>query len=188
VAPIALYPDAVVAQVLTAATYSSQIVQADRLVQQHLGMPPQDLARLLDTQPWDPSVKALTAFPPVLSNLNRNLDWTIRLGNAYCNQPQDVMGAVQTMRQRAYAAGTLRPTPQEGVIYRPPNIVIAPANPAIYYVPVYDPWVVYGPPIPIYPGYYYPAPPPPASGVMVAAAVGFTAGILVGAFSSYGWG
>jgi hypothetical protein len=110
------------------------------------------------------------------------------LGNAYYNQPQDVMGAVQTMRQRAYAAGTLRPTPQEAVVYRPSDIVIAPANPAVYYVPVYDPWVVYRAPIPVYPAYYYVAPPQPAGGVIVAAAIGFTAGVLVGAFSSYGWG
>jgi hypothetical protein len=133
-------------------------------------------------------VKALTAFPSVLSNLDRNLEWTSRLGNAYYNQPQDLMGAVQAMRQRAYAAGTLRPTPQETVLYQPAGIVIAPVNPAVYYVPVYNPWVVYGAPVPVYPAYYYVAPPPPACGVAVAAAVGFTAGVVVGAFSSYGWG
>jgi hypothetical protein len=76
-------------------------------VQRNTGMPPEELARIVNTQPWDPSMKALTAFPSVLSNLDRNLDWTIKLGNAYYNQPQDVMGAVQTMRQRAYAAGAL---------------------------------------------------------------------------------
>ena len=187
VAPIALYPDALVAQILAGSTYSSQIVQADRFLQQHIGVPPQELARIVNTQPWDPSVKALTEFPSVLANLDRNLDWTTRLGDVYYNQPQDVMGAIQAMRQRAYAAGTLRPTPQEAVVYQPTGIVIAPVNPAVYYVPVYNPWVVYGAPIPVYPAYYYVAP-PPVGGVAVAAAIGFTAGVFVGAFASYGWG
>lgn len=188
VAPIALYPDALVAQILAAATYSSQIVEADRFIQRNASMPPQELARLANEQAWDPSVKALTAFPSVLSSLDRNLEWTSQLGNAYYNQPQDVMGAIQAMRQRAYAAGTLKPTPQETVVYQPGGIVIAPVNPAVYYVPVYNPWVVYGAPVPVYPAYYYVAPPAPASSVAVAAAVGFTAGVVVAAFSSYGWG
>jgi hypothetical protein len=191
VAPIALYPDALVAQVLAAATYSSQIVEADRFVQRNRGLAPEQLARMVDTRPWDPSVKALTAFPSVLANLDRNLDWTSRLGNAYYNQPQDVMIAVQTMRQRAYAAGTLRPTPQETVVYQPNDIVIQPVNPAVVYVPVYNPWFVYGAPVPVYPAYYYVAPPPPrpsTGSIVAAAAIGFTAGVLVGAFVHYGWG
>jgi len=188
VAPIALYPDALVAQILAAATYSPQIAEANRFVQKSAGMPPQEVAHMVNSQPWDPSVKALTAFPSVLSNLDRNLEWTSRLGDAYYNQPQDVMGAVQAMRQRAYAAGTLRPTPQETVVYQPAGIVIAPVSPAVYYVPVYNPWAVYGAPVPVYPAYYYVAPTPPAGGIAVAAAVGFTAGFAVAAFSSYGWG
>jgi len=188
VAPIALYPDALVAQVLTASTYSSQIVEANRFVQKSAGMPPQEMARVVDTQPWDPSVKSLTAFPSVLSNLDRNLTWTSQLGNAYYNQPQDVMGAIQAMRQRAYAAGNLKTTPQETVAYQPGGIVIEPMNPAVYYVPVYNPWVVYGAPVPVYPAYYYAAPAPSAGTVAAAAMVGFTAGIMVGAFASYGWG
>ena len=188
VAPIALYPDALVAQIVAAATYSSQIVEADRFVQRNAGVPPQQLAHLVNAQPWDPSVKSLTAFPSVLSNLDRNLDWTVKLGNAYYNQPQDVMGAVQAMRKRAYAAGTLKSTPQETVVYQPTGIVIAPVNPVVYYVPVYDPWIVYGAPVPIYPAYYYVAPAPSASSVTAAAFVGFTAGVFVGAYASYGWG
>ena len=191
VAPIALYPDALVAEVLAAATYSSQVVEADRFVQRNRSLAPEQLARMVDTQPWDPSVKALTAFPSVLANLDRNLDWTGRLGNAYYNQPQDVMIAVQTMRQRAYAAGTLRPTPQETVVYQPNDIVIQPVNPAVVYVPVYNPWFVYGAPVPVYPAYYYVAPPPPrpsTGSIVAAAAIGFTAGVLVGAFVHYGWG
>jgi hypothetical protein len=115
VAPIALYPDALVAQVLIAATFAPQISEADGLVQANAELSPQGLAQLVDTQLWDPSVKALTAFPSVLANLIRNMQWTARLGDAYYNQPQDVMSAVQAMRQRAYAAGTLQSTPQETV-------------------------------------------------------------------------
>ncbi|HVT96321.1 MAG TPA: DUF3300 domain-containing protein [Acidobacteriaceae bacterium] len=188
VAPIALYPDALVAQVLGAATYSPQVVEADRFVKEHAGIPPQQLAQMADTQPWDPGVKALVAFPTVLANMSRNLDWTRRLGNAYYNQPQDVMNAVQQMRQRAYAAGTLRTTAEQTVVYRPADIVIAPANPAVVYVPAYNPWAVYGAPVPVYPAYYYVAPPPRPGAVVAAAAVGFTIGVVVGAFAHYGWG
>jgi hypothetical protein len=189
VAPIALYPDALVAQILAAATYSPQVVEADRFVQRNAGVPPAELARMADAQPWDPSVKALVAFPSVLSQLDRNLDWTTRLGNAYYNQPQDVMAAVQTMRGRAYAAGTLRSTPQQTVVYAPADIVIRPVNPAVVYVPAYNPWVVYGAPVPVYPAYAYVAPPPrPAGAVVAAAAIGFTVGVVVGAFTHYGWG
>ena len=190
VAPIALYPDALVAQVLAAATYSSQVVEADRFVQRNRGLALEQLARMVDMQPWDPSVKALTAFPSVLANLDRNLDWTNRLGNVYYNQPQDVMVAVQTMRQRAYAAGTLRPTPQETVVYQPNDIVIQPINPAVVYVPAYNPWIVYGAPVPVYPAYYYVAPPsrPSTGSIVAAAAIGFTVGVVVSAFAHYGWG
>jgi len=191
VAPIALYPDALIAQILAAATYSAQIVEADRLVSQNRGLPPSQLAHMVDAEPWDPSVKALSAFPAVLANLDHNLDWTNKLGNACYNQPQDVMSAVQRMRQRGYAAGNLRPTPQETVVYRPADIVIQPVNPAVVYVPVYNPWVIYGAPVPVYPAYYYVAPPPPprpAGSVAVAAAIGFTVGVVVGAFAHYGWG
>ena len=187
VAPIALYPDALVAQILAASTYPTEIADADRFAQQNVNMPHQELARVVDTQAWDPSVKALTAFPSVLSNLGRNLDWTSKLGNAYYNQPQDVMAAVQTMRQRAYAAGTLRSTPQESVVYQQGYVVIQPVNPAVVYVPVYNPVIVYGAPVPIYPTYSYAPAPPAAGSIAVAAVVGFAAGVVVGAYSSYHW-
>jgi len=188
VAPIALYPDALVAQILGAATYPTEVAEADHFVQRNGGLPPEQVARMVDSQPWDPSVKALTTFPTVLANLNRNPDWTSKLGNAYYNQPQDVMNAVQAMRQRAYTAGTLRPTPQEAVLYQPQTIVIEPVNPAVVYVPVYNPWIVYGAPVPVYPAYYYAAPVHPAGSVAIAAAVGFTVGVTVGAFAHFGWG
>jgi Protein of unknown function (DUF3300) len=90
----------------------------------------------------------------VHSNLDRNLDWTTELGNVYYNQPRDVMSAIQTMRERAYAAGTLKTTPQQTVLYQSSSIVIQPENPAVVYVPVYNPWIVSGAPVPVYPAYY----------------------------------
>ena len=103
VAPIALYPDSLVAQILAASTFPEQVVEADRWVQDHHDLQGQALAQAVDQQPWDPSVKALTAFPSVLGNMDKNLSWTSSLGDAYYNQQQDVMDAVQVMRQRAEA-------------------------------------------------------------------------------------
>ena len=98
-------------------------------------------------------MKALTAFPQVLAEMDRNMRWTTDLGNAYYNQPQDIIQAVQVMRQRAQAAGNLQTTPQETVSYDQGNIEVAPANPQVVYVPAYNPWVVYGQPISPYPGF-----------------------------------
>ncbi len=185
VAPIALYPDSLVAQVLAAATYPQQVAQADQFVQSNQGVPPAQLAQMADEQPWDPSVKAITAFPTVLDNMNRNLDWTTQLGNAYYNQPQDVMSAVQDMRQQAYSRGDLRSSPQEYVNYAPGNIVIAPANPAVVYVPYYNPWAIWG----FRPWYgYYMPPPPPHVAFFGGLAIGFGFGVVVGAWSHWGWG
>jgi hypothetical protein len=187
VAPIALYPDALVAQILVAATYSPQVVEADRFVQHNAGLPPQEVARLADTQRWDPSVKALTAFPSVLANMDRNLEWTTKLGDAYYNQPQDVMGAVQTMRDRAHKSGALHSTPQVNVVYQPGTVVIQPVVPTVVYVPVYNPWIVFGAPVPVYPTYVY-APPVAVAGVAVYGGVGFSAAVFVGFYGSYSWG
>ena len=155
VAPIALYPDALVAQILAAATYPTQVVEADRWRQSQGNAAPEQIAAGAESQNWDPSVKALTAFPTVLAQMDRNIQWTTDLGNAYYNEPQDVMDSVQAMRQKAQAAGQLRSTPQQTVADNGGAITIAPANPAVVYVPVYDPWAVYGAPFPVYPGYYY---------------------------------
>jgi hypothetical protein len=184
VAPISLYPDSLVAQVLAASTYPEQVAAAEQFMHQNSGTSPQQLGQMADTQPWDPSVKALVAFPQVLHDLNKNLSWTTQLGNAYYNQPQDVLGAVQGMRQRAYAAGTLRPSPQLAVTYAPGHIVIAPVDPAVVYVPAYNPWTVYGAPLAVYPNYSW-GPPP---GVAVNVGLGFGAGVEVGAFAGFGWG
>ena len=107
VAPIALYPDELIAQILAASTYPTEVVQADRWLQQHSNLQGEELAAEVDQQSWDPSVKALTAFPSVLSNLDTNLSWTSALGDAYFNQQQDVLDAVQVMRARAQSAGNL---------------------------------------------------------------------------------
>ena len=153
VAPIALYPDPLVAQVLTASTYPAQVADADRWRQAQGYAPAEQIAAGADAQNWDPSVKALTAFPQVLAEMDRNMRWTTDLGTAYYNQPQDILQAVQVMRQRAQAAGNLQSTPQETVSYDQGNIEVAPANPQVVYVPAYNPWVVYGQPISPYPGF-----------------------------------
>jgi len=183
VAPIALYPDSLVAQVLGASTYPTQVVEADRFVQSQGGTPPDQIAQMVNGQNWDPSVKALVAFPSVLANMDKNLDWTTQLGNAYYNQPQDVMNSVQTLRQQAYAAGHLQSSPQLAVTYAPDDIVIEPANPAVVYVPYYDPWAYWG----FRPYYTWYAPPPPV-GWRVGFGFGFGVGVAVGAWGGYGWG
>jgi uncharacterized membrane protein YgcG len=186
VAPIALYPDALIAQILAASTYPTQVVEADRWVQAQGNMPADQLGAAANQQNWDPGVKALVAFPSVLAQMDKNIQWTTDLGNAYYNQPDDVMSAVQTMRARAQSAGTLHNTPQQVVSNDAGNIVIAPANPQVVYVPVYNPWGVYGGPVVVYPGYYY----GPPAGVYIGTglAIGFGIGIGIGLWSHWGWG
>jgi hypothetical protein len=183
VAPIALYPDSLVAQVLAASTYPTQIVEADRFVQSQGGAPPDQIAQAVNGQAWDPSVKALCAFPSVLANMDKNLEWTTNLGNAYYNQPQDVMNTVQGLRQQAYSAGHLQSSQQLAVTYAPGDIVIAPANPAVVYVPYYDPWVYWG----FRPYYAWYGPPAPV-GWVGGFGFGFGIGIGVGLWGGYGWG
>jgi hypothetical protein len=183
VAPIALYPDSVVAQMLAAATYPEQVVEAERWMQSHGDLKGEQLAQQVDEQPWDSSVKALTEFPSVLANMDKNLSWTSSLGDAYVNHQQDVMDAIQVMRERAQASGNLDSTPQQRVIQQDQTIVIEPADPQIVYVPVYDPWLVYGGPIVAWPGWYwYPGLFVPGPGI----AFGF--GFDIGFFSGFGWG
>jgi hypothetical protein len=153
VAPIALYPDALVAQVLAAATYPAQVVDADHWRQAQGYVSPDQIAAGANAQNWDPSLKALTAFPQLLAEMDQNLRWTIALGNAYYNQPQDVLDVVQVMRQRAQTAGNLQSTPQEAVSYDQGFIQVAPVNPQVVYLPAYDPWSVYGQPIQPYRGF-----------------------------------
>ena len=183
VAPIALYPDALVAQILAAATYPAEIVEADRWMQSHPNVKGEELAKEVDKQSWDPSVKALTQFPSVLENMDKNLSWTSSLGDAYANRQQDVTDAVQTLRQQAHKSGHLDSNEQEKVTTQGNTIVIEPANPEVVYVPQYDPWLVYGEPIVAYPGWY------PEPGIFLAGVgIGFGVGFGVGFFGGFGWG
>jgi hypothetical protein len=154
VAPIALYPDALVAQILAASTYPAQLAAASQWLRSMGNAPAEQIAADADAQStWDPSVKALTAFPQVLTWLSGNLQWATSLGNAYYNQPQDVLQTIQVMRQRAEEAGNLQSTPQQEVTENQGAIDIAPANPETVYVPTYNPWSVYGEPVDPYPGF-----------------------------------
>src|SRR5712664_3190793 len=183
VAPIALYPDALVAQVLAASTYPNEIVEADRWMQSHSNLKGEELAKEVDKQPWDPSVKALTQFPSVLENMDKNLSWTSSLGDAYANQQQAVTDAVQAMRQQARKAGQLNSNEQENVTTQGNTIVIQPANPDVVYVPAYDPWLVYGDPIVAYPGWV------PVPGIFYGGpSVYFGSGFGIGFFGGFGWG
>jgi hypothetical protein len=154
VAPIALYPDELVAQALAASTYPTEIVEANRWLQQHSNLKGAELGNAINQERWDPSVKALTQFPSVLANMDKNLSWTSALGDAYFNGPEEVMNAVQALRKRAQAAGTLKSTAQQKVTPEGQTIIIEPANAEVVYVPAYNPWIVYGAPIPVYPAYF----------------------------------
>jgi hypothetical protein len=186
VAPIALYPDPLVSQVLVACTYPLEVVEAQQWLQQNHGLSGQQLIDAARSQNWDASVQALVAFPDVLSKLNQDVRWTESLGNAFLAQQADVMTAIQTMRQRAEANGHLNSTPQETVTTAvqggQPVIQIEPANPQVIYVPSYDPMYVWGPPVwGAYPYLYYPT-----------FGFGFGPGIDIalcfGGWGGYGWG
>jgi len=157
-APIALYPDALVAQILAASTYPLEVIEAYRWQQEsgHAGLKGDQLDAALQDKDWDPSVKSLIPFPQVLRMMNDRLDWMQQLGDAFLAQPADVMDSVQRLRRAAEKAGTLKSSPQQTVTTQEQEIVIAPANPDSVYVPVYDPTVVYGAwPYPAYPPYYW---------------------------------
>jgi hypothetical protein len=183
VAPIALYPDSLVAQILAASTFPEQVVEADRWIQAHPDLEGDNLAQAVGQQSWDSSVKALTAFPSVLANMDKNVSWTSSLGDAYYNQQQDVMDAVQEMRLRAQQSGTLESTAQQTVTTQGSTIEIEPASPDVVYVPAYDPWLVYGDPLVAWPGWYtYP-------GVWYDGPyLSFGAGFEIGYLGGYGWG
>jgi hypothetical protein len=183
VAPVALYPDSLVAQVLAASTFPEQVVEADRWVQAHPDLKGDALGQAVEQQPWDPSVKALAAFPSVLGNMDKNLSWTSSLGDAYYNQQSDVMDAVQVMRKRAEAAGDLKTTSQQNVSTEGSTIKVEPANPEIVYVPAYDPWLVFGDPILAWPG-WYPYPGIWFDGPYLSFGVGFG----IGWYGGFGWG
>jgi uncharacterized membrane protein YgcG len=181
VAPIALYPDALVAQILMASTYPLEIVQAARWAKANPNVKDKALEDAMQKQPWDPSVKSLTAFPSVLAMLNDKLDWTQKLGDAFLGQQKEVMDGIQRLRAKAHAAGNLKSSKEQKVTTEQEGgttvIKIEPANPQVVYVPTYDPVVVYGPwPYPAYPPYYY----YPPGYVPGAVFFSFTVGVIVG--------
>ncbi len=193
-APIALYPDPLLSQVLVASTYPLEVVQADRWLQQNPSLQGKALTEAAAKQSWDPSIQAMVLYADVLKRMDDNINWTTDLGNAFLAQQNDVMDAVQRLRQKAQESGKLQSTPQQTVTATTQDntkyIVIQPASPQVIYVPQYNPVVVYGPPPVIYP---YPAiyyPPPPPAGVVAASFIAFGAGLAVGAWMSgwHGWG
>jgi hypothetical protein len=176
VSRIALYPDGLLAQILTASTFYNQIPDASNWANQHAYLHGDQLAAAMqaDQLPFDPSILALLPFPQVLQMMASDMGWTTALGNAVLAQRNDVMDAVQRERQRAYDYGYLRSNPYEQVtVAGPGDIVILPAQPGYYYVPVYDPYVVYARPRP---------------GFFVGGAIHFGPAITVGAFAPLGWG
>src|SRR5271165_2692809 len=184
VAPIALYPDALVAQILSGATFPDQIAVANNWLIQNKNLTGNSLTQAVNGQSWDPSVKALTQFPSVLNNMAQNMAWTSQLGEAYHNQAADVMTAIQTLRAQAKAAGNLKSGSQITVVQQSPQtIVIQPTNPQVVYVPAYNPAVIYGTP--------YVVPSYSTADVVATGLLSFGAGIAVGAMMSggcCGWG
>ena len=189
-APIALYPDDLLVQILTAATYPLEIVMAARWVAdpKNAALKGDALEQALQAQSWDPSVKSLVPFPDVLKMMSDKLEWTQKLGDAFLAQQQECFASIQRLRQRAQSAGKLTSTKQQTVSTQGPAIVIAPADPDVVYVPAYDPGVAYGAwPYPEYPPYYYP--PPVGYGLATGLATGlaFGAGVAI-ARGLWGWG
>jgi hypothetical protein len=195
VAPIALYPDSLLAQVFMASTYPLEIVQAARWSKAHPDVKGDAVAKAVEKETWDASVKSLIAFPDVLMMMNDKLDWTQKLGDAFLAQQKDVMDAVQRLRAKAKEAGNLKSSKEQTVkteaapagAASPQVIVIEQKDPEVIYVPTYNPTVVYGPwPYPAYPPYYY-YPPGYAAG---AAFFSFSVGVVVGGaiWGNCNWG
>lgn len=191
VAPIALYPDPMLAQVLAASTYPLEIVQLKQWLQKNPNLKDKELADAVMKQPWDPSVQALAGLPDVVKRLAEDIQWTADLGNAFLAQQSDVMDAVQRMRKKAQEKGNLKSSEQvkveTQVIEKKEVIVIEQSNPQVIYVPSYDPVVVYGPPIYPYPPIYYPPPGYYAAGIAISWGVGFAMGAFWGG-GGWGWG
>jgi Protein of unknown function (DUF3300)/Chaperone of endosialidase len=194
VAPIALYPDALLAEVLMASTYPLEVVQADRWVRENKNLKGDALKAATDKQDWDDSLKSLVATPSVLAMMNTKLDWTQKLGDAVLAQQPDVMDAIQRLRARAQEQNKLKTTKEQIVTVKQEQskqvIVIEPAKPDTVYVPYYNPAVVYGAwPYPAYPPYYF-TPPGYIAGAAIATGLAFGAAYAVGRWAAGGnyWG
>ncbi|MGC8491662.1 MAG: DUF3300 domain-containing protein [Syntrophobacteraceae bacterium] len=184
-APIALYPDSLLANVLVAATFPLEVVSADRWIKKNSDLKGEERSAALDKIKWDLSVKALVPFPEVLSMMSEQLDWTQALGSAFLSQQKDVMDTIQNLRARALAKDNLKSSNEQKVVDQNNTITIEPASPTMIYVPSYNPQVVYGAwPYPAYPPYsYY-----PYGGTVAAGVLGFAAGVAVGAAWNNSWG
>jgi uncharacterized membrane protein YgcG len=179
-APIALYPDPLLAQVLMAATYPKELESAAAWSKAHASMTGDEAVKAVASQPWDPSVQSLVAFPQVLATMASKPDWVRQIGDAFLAQPNDVMDSVQRLRKQAHEAGNLKSGDQQKVVIEQSTIQIQPANPQVVYVPTYNPAFVYGPWLyPAYPPVYIPPPPGYAIATGFAAGLAFGAGIAV---------
>jgi len=188
VAPIALYPDPLLAQTLAASTYPLELMQLHQWLARNPGLKDKALADAVSKQPWDASIQAMAALPDVVKRLTDDIQWTTDLGNAFLAQQSGVMDAVQRMRRKAQETGNLKSTPQQKVetevVESKQVIVIEQADPQVVYVPSYNPTVVYGAPVYPYPPIYYPPPGYYAAG----AAISFGVGVAMGAAWGGGWG
>ena len=188
VAPIALYPDPLLAQVLAASTYPLELIQLQQWLGKNKDLKDQALADAVAKQPWDPSVQAMAGLPDVVKRLTDDVQWTTDLGNAFLAQQKDVMDAVQRMRKKAQDKGNLKSSEQlkveTKVVENQSVIVVEQSNPQVVYVPSYNPTVVYGPPAYPYPPVTYPPPGYYAAGM----ALSFGVGVAMGAMWSGGWG
>ena len=210
VAPIALYPDPLVGQILAASTNPMEVVEAARWLKDNSTLTGTQLTSGISSQGWDSSVQSLAQVPSVIENMNKNLSWTSALGDAYTHQSQDVMNAIQVLRGRAQSAGTLKTTPQQTVSVAPAEttpttttattttvqtgssqttvvsapaqtIIIEPSNPQVIYVPSYNPTTSYGEPVAPYPGYS-------SADLMLTGLMSFGLGMMVGSMMSSGGG
>ncbi len=183
-APIALYPDPLISQILMASTYPLEVIQADRWAKQNAKLKGDALTKALEQQNWDPSVKSLVNFSQVLTMMSEKLDWTQKLGDAFLADQKVVLDTIQKLRAKAQESGNLKTTQEQTVIVEEKIIKIEPANPQVIYVPSYNPTVVYGAwPYPAYPPYYYYPP-----GYVATSMFAFGAGVAMGAAWGYAWG
>jgi hypothetical protein len=184
-APIALYPDSLLSQLLIASTYPLEVVMADRWVKENKGLQGDQLNAELDKQDWDPSVKALVPFPQVLAMMSERLEWTEKLGDAFLDQQDAVMDTIQQLREKAQETGNLKSGKEQKVVTEGNTIVIEPVNPEVIYVPIYDPFLVYGPWwYPDYPPFWYYPPGYRVAGIVFY----FPFFCAVGPFWWFGWG
>jgi hypothetical protein len=186
-APVALYPDALLSQVLMASTYPIEVIEADRWRQRNPKLQGEALDAALLDQGWDPSVKAICHFPSVLALMSERITQTTNIGNAFLAQEAEVMDMIQELRARAREQGNLTTTPEQKVIVEKQTIIIEPANPRVIYVPYYDAYTVYGPWwYPAYPPYYW-GPPGISLGVGIRFWPGFYFGFIFGDWVSFDW-